>query len=131
MDIYLKSTAGVLIGTILCLFLSKSGKDFSLLLSVAICALVLTGTMFFFEPILEFFQKLQNIANLDRDFLNIVIKAVGIGLSAEIASLICADSGYAAMGKTIQLIASAAILWISIPLLNSLIDTLQIILGEV
>lgn len=129
MDIFLKATAGVLIATMLCLFLAKQGKDISLILSIAVCCMVITGAIHFLEPVLQFFRKLRSLGGLDQDFINILFKAVGIGLLAEISCLICTDAGYAALGKTIQLMASATILWISIPLLNDLLETVEKILG--
>lgn len=131
MDIFLKATAGVLITIMLCLFLAKQGKDISLILCVTVCCMVIVGAVQLLDPVLQFFWKLRNIGGLEQDFLNILLKAVGIGMLAEIAVLICTDAGYAALGKAIQIVASATILWISIPLLNDLLDTVEKILGAV
>lgn len=131
MDIFLKATAGVLIASVLCLFLAKQGKDISLILSVAVCCMVITGAISFLAPVLDFFQKLRSLGQLNGEFLNILLKAVGIGLLAEISGLLCADAGNTALGKSLQLMASAAILWISIPLLNDLIEIVEEILGAV
>lgn len=131
MDIFLKATAGVLIATMLCLFLAKQGKDVSLVLSIVVCCMVITGAVHFLGPVLDFFRKLRNVGDLNQEFINILLKAVGIGLLAEISGLICTDAGYAALGKAIQLMASVTILWISIPLLNDLLDTVEKILGAV
>ena len=49
----------------------------------------------------------------------------------EITSLICTDAGNAALGKSVQILATCGILWLSIPLFTSLIDLLNKILGEV
>lgn len=131
MVIFLKATAGVLVASILCLFLAKQGKDISLLLSVAVCCMVIAGAFSFLEPVLSFFQKLRTLGKLDGEFLSILLKAVGIGLLAEISCLICSDAGNTALGKSLQLMSSAAILWISIPLLNELMDIIEEILGAI
>lgn len=131
MDIFLKAAVGVLITSMLCLFLAKQGKDISLILSIAVCCMVITGAIEFLEPVMDFFQKLRSLGKLDSEFLNVLLKAVGIGLLAEISGLICTDSGNAALGKSLQLMASAVILWISIPLLNDLIEIVEEILGAV
>jgi hypothetical protein len=51
-------------------------------------------------------------------------------LIGELAGLICSDAGNAALAKSIQILTTAVILWLSIPLFESLLDLVQAILGE-
>lgn len=131
MDGFIKAIAGVLIATVLGLVLSRQGKDITALLTIAVCCMVITAAATYLRPVVEFFEKLESIGKLDSGMLTILLKAVGIGLLAEVTNLICADAGNAALGKTLQILASAVILWISIPLLTSLIDLVEEILGEI
>lgn len=131
MDGFIKAIAGVLIAIVLGLVLSKQGKDISALLTIAVCCMVITAAVTYLRPVVDFFEKLESIGQLDSGMLTILLKAVGIGLLAEVTSLICADAGNAALGKTLQIFASAVILWISIPLLTSLINLVEEILGEI
>lgn len=131
MELFFKAVAVVLVTVILGLALHRQGKDFSLLLTVVACCVVVTAALTYLDPVISFFGELQNLGRLDSDMLKILLKAVGIGLLAEVASLICADAGNAALGKTIQILAAAVVLWISLPLLNSLMALVQQILGEV
>ena len=62
--------------------------------------------------------------------LEILFKCVGIGLLAEISVLVCNDMGNASMGKTLQILATVVILWLSLPMLNSLLELMGRILGE-
>lgn len=131
MELFLKAVAVVLVTLILGLALHKQGKDISLLLTILACCMVVTAALTYLTPVVSFFQDLQNLGQLDSGMLKILLKAVGIGLLAEVASLICSDAGNAALGKTIQVLASAVVLWISLPLLESLMELVQKILGEV
>lgn len=131
MDIYIKATAGVLIAIVLGLTLAKHGKDVSTLLTIAVCCMVVTAAVTYLSPVVDFFDRLASIGRLDSDMLTILLKASGIGLLAEVTGLICSDAGNAALGKTLQIFASAVILWMSIPLLTSLIDLVEEILGGV
>lgn len=130
MDVFLKTISGVLIAIVLGLILARQGKDISVLLTIAVCCMVVTAAVTYLNPVVVFFDKLESIGQLDSGMLTILLKAVGIGLLSEITSLICADAGNAALGKTLQIFASAVILWISIPLLTSLLDLVEEILGE-
>jgi len=128
MDVFLKATAGVLIALILTLILSKQGKDFSLLLTVLVCSVVSAAAINYLTPVVNFFDRLQSIGKLDPDFIKILLRAVGIGLLAEITGLICSDAGNAALGKTLQFLAGAVVLWMSVPLFTSIIDLIEEIL---
>ena len=59
-----------------------------------------------------------------------LLKVTGIGMVTEIAALVCKDAGNESMGKSMQLLGTATILWLSMPLLTALIELLQKILGE-
>lgn len=131
MDIFVKSAAGVLIALVLYLVLARQAKDFSLLLTVAVCCMVASAAVAYLEPVIQFFEKLQLLGQLDPELLGIVLKAVGIGLLAEITGLICVDAGNAALGKTLQILASAVILWMSVPLFTGLIELVEEILVAV
>ena len=131
MDVFIKAAGGVLIALVLYLILAKQGKDFSLLLTVAVCCMVAGAAMTYLEPVIVFFKKLQALGQIDTEMLTIILRAVGIGLLSEITCLICTDAGNAALGKTLQLLASAVILWMSVPLFNSLITLVEEVLGSV
>ena len=131
MEMFIKAAAGVLVAIVLCVTLAKNGKDISLLLTITVCCMVVTAAVTYLQPVVDFFKRLQSLGNLNAEMLVILLKAAGVGLLAEITSLICADAGNAALGKSLQILASAVVLWISIPLLTSLMDLVEEILGAI
>ena len=130
MERFLQAAAGVMAATVLWSVLSKQGKEYALLLSLGACAMVLLAVFQFFQPVVELLRQLQNLGDLQPQWLSVMLKALGIGLVVEMSSLICADAGNAALGKTMQILGAVAVLWLSIPLINSLIELLQEILGD-
>ena len=131
MSSFFQVTGGVLISVILGITLSKYGKDFSVVLILLVSCMVLAVMVAYLKPVVEFIDELIRLGELRNDLLKPVIKATAIGVVAEIASLICTDSGNAALGKSLQLLAVAVILWISLPLLRSLLDLMQRMLGNI
>lgn len=129
MDVFIKAAAGIFIAVVLGLALAKQGKDISLLLTVVVCCMVVTAAVAYFQPVIDFMQRLQSIGQLDPEMFQTLMKAVGIGLLTELMSLICADAGNASLGKTLQILAMAVILWMSLPMLNALIELIDSILG--
>ncbi|MBQ9761652.1 MAG: hypothetical protein IJV82_01080 [Oscillospiraceae bacterium] len=129
MESYWQGAAGVLIACLLAISLGKQGKDAGLLLALAVCSMVGLLAMSYLKPVIDFLQRLADVSNLQSDMLQILLKAVGIGLVGEFATLICVDAGNGAMGKAVQLLTSAAILWLSLPLLTQLLELLEDVLG--
>ncbi len=131
MEWFLQAVAVVLVAVVMWIVLSKQNKEYALVLSIGVCCLVLLIMFRFLEPVLELLNQLQDMGNLQSEWLSVMLKAVGIGLVVEIGMLICTDAGNAALGKTLQILGSIAVLWLSIPLMNSLIKLLEQILGEI
>lgn len=130
MEVFWKGIGAVLVTVILGLALRKNGMETGLLLTLAGCCLVAFGALTYLKPVLDFVRELQEVGQLDSDMLRIVLKAVGIGLVGEISALICADAGNGALGKTLQLLTSSVILWLSLPLMTGLLELIQEMLGE-
>ena len=130
MNIYWKIAVGILTALILWINLSRSNKDLAVLISLAICAMSGIAGIAFLQPIVEFIKKLQHVGNLDSELVAVVLKVVGIGMISEISALICKDAGNESLGKTLQFVSAATVLWISIPVFDKLIALLDRILGD-
>ena len=130
MEVFIKISAGILVSIILCLTLGHVGKEFSFLLTLAVCCMVACVAITFLSPIYDFIEELITLGNFDRELLGIVLKSVAIGLLTEVTSLICADAGNASLGKILQVLSSVLILWMSLPLFTSLIALAEEILSE-
>lgn len=129
MEIFIKAAAGVLIAAVISLILSKQGKDFSVLLIIIVCCMVAATAMTYLQKIISFLQLLQQKGNLNGELIAILLKSVGIGILSQITSLICTDSGNAALGKVIQLLSTCVILWLCIPLFTELLELVEGVLG--
>lgn len=131
MAIFWKAAAAVLITVILCLALGKQEKDISAILSMTVCCMVMVSVLIYLEPVLDFLRELEAVGDLKGDYLGILLKALGIGLVAEIASCVCADAGNTSLGKSIHTLGSAVILYLSLPVFRSLMEMLSRILERI
>lgn len=131
MDLLLKAVAGALIAVTLYLITSKYSKEHALLLTIAVCCMIGSAALTYLSPVLDFFDNLQILGNLDTEVLRILLKCTGIAVLAEITSLVCTDAGNGALGKTLQFLATAVILWLSLPLLRKLMELIENILVSV
>ena len=131
MDVFLKAVAGVLTAVILWLCIGKDNKGISVLLTIGVCTMIVTITAVFLEPIISFIFELQYLGELDGNLLAVVLKVVGISLLTEISIMICKDAGNETMGKSLQILSSAVVIWISIPVFEKLVSLLETILGTI
>lgn len=130
MDLFFQAAAGVLIASILGLVLAKQGKEFTIVLTIAVCCMVVLLCITFLEPVLDLLCQLEALGNLNGEMVRILFKVVGIGLVSEIAGMVCTDAGNGSLGKALQMLGTAVILWLSIPVFQALLELVQEILGE-
>ena len=126
---YLRWAAVVLVGVILALVVGRQSKDMSLLLTLAVCVLVSIAALSFLEPVTELLRELRRLGNLDSEAVSIALKCAGIGLLSELIGLVCADAGESAMGKALEVLSAAAVLWLSLPLIRELLTLIEGVLS--
>ena len=122
MEQYFKGAAGILLAAVLGLALQKQEKDLSAVLTAAVITMAAVLMLRLLEPVLELLRQLEQVGNLRSDALELLLKAAGIGLTAEVAGLVCADAGNAALAKMLRLLGTAAILCLSVPMFTALLE---------
>ena len=131
MNIVLKVIAGILVAIVLTQVLSKHNKDMAALLIIMVCVMVAAASFYYLKPIVDFLKELQTIGNLNEKMMQILLKSVGIGLVTELTTLICADTGNTSLGRSLQILSLAVILWLSLPLFQKLLNLIDTVLGAV
>ena len=131
MQTFLKAIAGIIVGLLLWICLSKHNKEYATILTIVVCVAVLSVVITFLQPLIGFVEQLQNITNVDTDLITIVLKVVGVGILSEYVALVCKDSGNESMGKALQILSSIVVLWLSIPVFEKLLTLIDEILGSI
>ena len=129
MELYFKGAAGILLAAVLGLALQKQEKDLSAVLTAAVIAMAAVLMLRLLEPVTELLRQLEQVGNLRSDALELLLKAAGIGLTAEVAGLVCADAGNAALAKMLRLLGTAAILCLSVPMFTALLECITEMVG--
>ena len=131
MEEFWKAVGFILISVILGLTIEKSQKDYAAVLSMAVCTIAATVIFLYLEPVLQLLQELESLILHGSEIPGILIKALGIALVAEVAAMICCDSGNSTLGKTLQMLGTTAVLCMSIPIFQLLLTTVRDILGTI
>ena len=130
MTLFLQACAGVLLAVFLILSLKNQSKDMGSLLAMAVCCMVAWIALGYLRPVMDFMRQLENLGKLNSEMIGILLKIAGIGILTDITSMVCSDAGNSSMGKTLHLLGSVVILWLSLPIFTMLMDLLQEILGD-
>lgn len=125
-----KVTMLILLSLILTSVIGKQEKDLALVLSMIVCCMGAMTIVSYLEPVLDLLRELEDLARLQDGFLGILLKAAGIALVTELAGVVCSDGGNGSLGKTLQIIGSSAVLYLSVPIFRSLLRLIQEILGQ-
>lgn len=129
MDLFLKAAACTLVTAVLYMVLAKRDKDFAVILMLAVCSMILIAAFQCLEQVTAFIHQLQAIADMDDQTLQILLKSILIGMTAQVVELICKDAGNEALGKTLQFLASVIIVVLALPLMETLLELIGKVLG--
>lgn len=129
MEQFEKTIGFVLAGVLLWLVLDRQEKDLGLLLTLAVCCMVGAAALQYLNPVVELCRQLSTLGNLREGILEILLKAAGLGFLTETAAVVCKDAGNGSLANAIHFFGSAGILWLSLPLFQSLLTLIQEILG--
>ena len=128
METYFKTIGIIIIGVILSITLSQKAKDFSILVMIMLCCAVCATAVIFLKPILSFLNELEDFVPTNNQWLSILLKAAGLSFIGETSAAVCAEAGHASVGKTLQLLTTVSILWVSLPMIESLLELIKSIL---
>lgn len=125
MEQFLRTVALVLLAVVFVLILRGSSKGIGELLTLLVCCMVMASAIEYLKPVLAFINSVQALIGVDSRFIKLLLKVVGIAATAEIAGLICDDSGNSAIGKALLFLATAVIVCMSIPMLTALMELIE------
>lgn len=131
MESYFLTIAAVVLSVIMIVILKVSGSGIAELLTLLVCAMVMIIALRYMEPIVDFMDSLNKIDQIEIPFYKTIMKAVGISITAEIAQMICEDSGNRAAGKVVQYLSVAVMIHLMLPMLSSLLDLIEGVLKRI
>lgn len=110
---------------ILAIMFRRGKEEYSLYISIAACVLILLWGFSKLQVILDAIEQLQGYIKMNKAYVGILIKIIGITYVTEISSSLCKDSGYQAVGDQIEIVGKLTILAISMPIMLSILDTVN------
>ncbi|HHW92319.1 MAG TPA: stage III sporulation protein AD [Firmicutes bacterium] len=109
--------------TILVMLLREERPELALLLSLTAGIMIFLLLMDRIATVFNLLQQLAFRADLDLLYLNTVLRIVAIAYIAQFGSQICRDAGESAIGGKIELAGKIMIMFLAVPLLLVILDS--------
>lgn len=110
---------------LLAILFKKTREEYSLYLTLACCFMILLLGISKLEVILDAINKLQGYITMNKAYMGVLIKIIGITYIAEFSASLCKDSGYHSIGEQIEMVGKLTILAVSMPILLALLETIN------
>lgn len=121
----IKIVAIGIIAILMAIIFKKGKEEYSLYISISACIIIILLGIGKLEVILDAINKLQGYVQINKAYVGILIKIIGITYITEFSASLCKDSGYQAIGEQIELVGKLTILAISMPIMLALLETIN------
>ncbi|MDE5769097.1 MAG: hypothetical protein K2H82_06900, partial [Oscillospiraceae bacterium] len=112
-----------IIGCILILILKQYHKAQGVLLSIAVCSMVLLAILPEVRQIFETAENIYSQSSLQLSYFTILCKAVGISYLTQLGIDICKDCGEQALSTVVELCGRVFLILLALPLFVTLAQT--------
>lgn len=118
----LKTIAICLASVLLLILLKQSRPEYAFLLKIAVLLLILLSLFGGISTAIDEFSALWQTLDTDSALLKVMLKALGLALTAQIASDICKDSGENALSSAVELAGKLGIVLMALPVAAQLLE---------
>lgn len=112
-------------GAVLTMITKQFKPEYSTLVLFAVCLFLVGYLTSGLGEVLNFVQVLQKKIPVSSTYIKILFKLLAIAYVCQIASDLCEDLGYRSISFQIETIGKVSILLLSIPIIQSLLETVE------
>lgn len=116
-------------GILFAVSLKTYKAEYGIYVALAICFVILEYIMRYFIQILDGMQVLRGYLRDHYSYLSLLLKAVGATYACEFCAGICRDAGYGGVAGQMEMLGKVYILSMGMPVLLSLMESIQSIAG--
>lgn len=118
-----------IIAAILILVIKEHQKGISAIILLAGSLAIFLFCIGYLQDILKFIESVNSVMSIDRIYIKILLKIVGIAYVCQFSGDICRDLGSQALGSQIESAGKLAVLIVGIPVIQGLLDTMKELLS--
>ena len=112
-------------GVLMAIYVKEEKSEMAIYLCIGTSLLIFLGIFDYLEVLIETVKEVTSIVDIDLVYIGTMLKMLGITYLSEFASGICKDAGYQTIASQIEMFGKITILVLSMPILLTLLKTLQ------
>lgn len=120
--------AGVL-GTLLAVQFKNGKSEYGIYISIVLSIFIFMHILGKMEIIVEVFLRVGNQIKIKSVYILALLKMIGVAYIAQFASSVCKDAGFQTIAQQIDIFAKLTILVLSMPVLVTLLETIECFLS--
>lgn len=104
------------------IFLKQSRPEFAVLYKLAVLAFIGVAVLLTVRTVVTEIEEIQNLFGENGAFLKILLKALGIAVTAQLAADICRDCGEQSLASAVEMTAKLSIVLMALPAAKQLVE---------
>lgn len=109
---------------VIIIILKEQKPEMALILSIATGIGIMFFVIYKMSDVVGILNNLITKSGVNRDFLYIIIKVVGIAYIVEFGKNICVDAGQSSIATKLEMAGKVIIVVLTLPLISSLVNVL-------
>ncbi|MEG0895057.1 MAG: SpoIIIAC/SpoIIIAD family protein [Oscillospiraceae bacterium] len=122
MNILFSIAAVSIIATIICLILKDKNPELAMVVSIVCVILIFTVSLKNIMPAIQTIKSLANKSYINQEYIQIMLKALGVCYVTELASDSCKEAGQVSIASKVELCGKVFIVILSIPIFQKLLN---------
>ncbi len=108
--------------------LKKINGEYSTLLSIAMCILIVAFIISRLSQVISYIDKITGYIDVNMEYISLILKMLVISYICEFSSNICRDAGFNAISTHIELAGRITMMVMSLPILFNVLDMVVMLL---
>lgn len=118
-----------MVGAIMAIIFQKDHKEYAIIIGIAVAVIMFSAIIGQVSIIVGTINQIQGYMSIDVEYIQVILKMLGITYIAQFASDVCKDCGYGNLATQITLFGKLTILALSMPILLALLETIRVFLS--
>jgi len=121
----IRFTVICVIGGVLAVFVKKSSPDLGLMVSIAVCIVVLAALLAPLQEVVGLLRQMMEWSGMPEEVFAPLLKTLGIALLCRVGGDLCRDAGQSAVASLVEMGGALGTILVSVPLLRAVWEMLQ------
>lgn len=111
-----------LVSAVLCILIKQYKPEYAMFISLVCGAIIFIAVLLQLTPVLDAMDNLIEQAQINHQYLSILLKALGICYITQLACDACNDAGQTSIAAKVDLAGKIAVIVVSLPLFTALVE---------